>query len=187
VPEETPATDELDRILAAVREELSRWGIDRFDTAATAARHGLDPEIIAQHWPNPSSLVLDALAQRPGGAELPPDTGSFLEDLYLLAQRMAAQVDSDDGRKLHGAHIITDQHLATVDIRRTAWRARADSLLVVFERAQQRGELRDGVDAVTALEMLFAPINMRVVYTGDSVTDEYCRRLADMVWRATAA
>ncbi len=184
VAEDTTPVEELDRVLDAVREELSRWGIDRFDVAATTERHGLDPALVAQHWPDSTSLVLAALAQRPD--DTPPDSGSLLEDLYLLAVGMAALVGSGEGPKLHGAHLITDPYLGTVEIRRAAWRARADSLRVVFDRAHEREEIRSGVNPETSLEMLFAPINMRILYTGETVTDEYCRTLADMVFRSIA-
>lgn len=185
VPEDAAPVDELDRVLGAVREELTRWGIDRFDVAATTERHGLDPQLVARHWPDSASLVLDALAHRPDD-DFPPDTGSLLEDLYLLAVGMATILGSQDGPKLHGAHLITDPYLGTVEIRRAAWRARADSLRVIFDRARDRDEIRTGVDPEVCLEMVFAPINMRILYTGEPVTDDYCRKLTEMVWRSIA-
>lgn len=178
------STDDLAGILAAVRTELGQWGIDRFDVAAMTHRHGLDYQVVTQRWPNPTELILDALADRPTVSAAPPDTGSLLEDLSLLAIGMSELITSEDGRKLHGAHLIADQQLLTVDIRRQAWRARATGLGIIFERAQQRGELREGVDTVAALEMLFAPINMRVLYTGETVDEDYCRLIAEMVYRA---
>ena len=38
-----------------------------------------------------------------------------------------------------------------------------------------------------ALELLFAPINMRALYTGMPVDDDYCRTIADMVYRAISS
>ena len=52
--------------------------------------------------------------------------------------------------------------------------------------ARERGELLDGVDALTALELLFAPINMRALFTGEPIDDDYCRTIAELVWRAVA-
>jgi hypothetical protein len=181
------ADDDLGRIVAAVHDELARWGIDRFDVPALAHRHGLDIEAIQRRWPDPKDLILDALAQRPGDDASPPDSGSLRTDLFVLAQRMAAMVTSDAGRKLHGGHLIGDTHIASVDVRRSAWRSRAASLEVVFERARQRGELREGVDHFTALELLFAPINMRALYTGEPVDDAYCQTIAELVYCAVTA
>jgi hypothetical protein len=84
------------------------------------------------------------------------------------------------------AHIIANPNLPTARIRKEAWRARSDNLRVVVERARERGELRDGVDALSLLELLFAPINMRELFTGEPVDEEYCRNLAELVCRAVA-
>ncbi|OAN30210.1 TetR-like C-terminal domain-containing protein [Mycolicibacterium iranicum] len=183
--EHTPSDDQ--RIVAAVHDELARWGIDRFDVGAMAHRHGLDAEAIQRRWPDPEVLILEALAHRPGDNAQPPDTGSLRTDLFELAVRMAAMVTSTDGRKLHGGHLIGDVEIASMDVRRSAWMARAATLEVVFERARQRGEINDSVDSHIALELLFAPINMRALYTGMPVDDTYCTTIADMVYRAVSS
>ena len=177
---------EKSRIFAAVHQELAQWGIDRFNVGALAHRHGLDLETIEKHWPDPEFLILDALARRPGDEESLPDTGSLRTDLFELATRMAAMVTSDDGRKLHGGHLIGDAYITSIEVRQAAWRARAASLDAVFERARQRGEFRADVDYSTVLELLFAPINMRALYTGDPVDDNYCRTVSDLVYRAVS-
>jgi hypothetical protein len=181
------ADDEQHRIVAAVHDELGRWGIDRFDVRAMAHRHGLDVDAILRRWPDPEALILEALARRPGDQASPPDTGSLRTDLFDLASRMAALVTSEAGRKLHGGHLIADTHVASVDVRQSAWRSRAATLAVVFERARVRGEIRSDIDYFTALELLFAPINMRALYTGEPVDDAYCRTVADLVYRAVSA
>lgn len=183
--EHSLADDDLHRVVAAVHDELARWGIDRFDIGAMAHRHGLDVDAILRRWPDPELLILDALAQRPGDTAA-PDTGSLRSDLFYLAVRMAAMVTSESGRKLHGAHLISDIRYGGVEIRQSAWRARAATLAVVFDRARERGEMRDGVDYVTALELLFAPINMRALYTGELVDDDYCQTVADLVYCAVS-
>lgn len=178
--------EERDRIVSAVHDEVARWGIDRFNVAAMADRHGLDEQKIAQHWPEPESLILDALSRRPGHDAGPPDTGSLRADLYALAVGMAAMVTSEAGRRLHSGHLIGAGYITSVEVRRAAWRARAGSLGVVFERARDRGELREGVDDLAVLELLFAPINMRALYTGEPVDDAYCHKVSDMVYRAVS-
>lgn len=170
-----------------MHDELARWGIDRFDVGAMAHRHGLDVDAIQRRWPDPQELILDALAQRPGDDGSPPDTGSLTTDLFELAVRMAAIVTSETGRKLHGGHLIGDSYMPSVDVRQSAWRTRAAALAVMFERARVRGEIRDGIDYFTALELLLAPINMRALYTGEPVDDAYCQTVADLVYRAVSA
>lgn len=181
----TLTSEEYDQIVSAVHEELARWGIDRFNVQAMADRHGLDLDAIQQRWPDPELLVLDALAHRPGDTP-PPDTGSLRTDLFMLAARMAEMVTSDAGRKLHGGHLIGDSYISSVEVRQSAWRARVATLDVVFDRARSRGEITDDVDQATALELLFAPINMRALYTGEPVDEDYCRTVADLVYHAVS-
>ncbi|WP_370331446.1 TetR-like C-terminal domain-containing protein [Mycolicibacterium hippocampi] len=186
--DDRPLADvDRERVVAAVHEEVARWGIDRFDLGSMAHRHGLDEQAILQHWRDPETLILDALARRPGDGDGPPDTGSLRSDLFVLAVRMATLVTSMAGRKLHGGHLIGDTRISSVEIRQTAWRERANSLGVVFDRARERGELRSGVDFRNVLELLFAPINMRALYTGEPVDDDYCRTVSELVYCAVAA
>jgi AcrR family transcriptional regulator len=180
IPEEV-----RERVLAAAYDELTRWGIDRFSIVALADRHGLDPAVIHQQWTNEERLMLDVFLHWPNGEKIAaPDTGSLRTDLFALAAGMASYVQSDIGRSLQVTHLIGNPDLPTARIRRAVWRARSASLHVVFERARQRGELLDGVDALTVLELLFAPINMRELFTGEPVDDDYCRTISELVWRA---
>ena len=173
-----------ERVLAAACDELIRWGIDRFSIVSLADRHGLDPAMIRQQWGNEERLIIDVLSSWPGKQMTPPDTGSLRGDLLALAVRMARYVQSDIGRSLQVAHIIGNPDLPSAHVRRAVWRARSSRLRVVVDRARERGELREGVDALTVLELLFAPINKRALFTGEPVDDDYCRTVSELVWRA---
>jgi AcrR family transcriptional regulator len=172
-----------ERVLAAAYDELARWGIDRFNIVSLADRHGLDPGLIRQQWGDEERLILDVYLW-PQKQMAAPDTGSLRSDLLALANDMASYVQSEIGRSLQTTHIITNPGLPTARIRQALWRARSASLRIVVDRARQRGELLDGVDALTVLELLCAPINMRALFTGDPIDDDYCRTISEFVWRA---
>ena len=177
-----------EQVLAAAYDELTRWGIDRFSLVALADRHRLDPVVIRQHWGSEEGLVIDVLLHLPNTERItPPDLGSLRSDLWALAVGMGAYVQSDIGRSLQVAHVIGNPDLPTARIRQAVWRARSDRLRVVFERARERGELLDGIDDLTVLEMLFAPINMRALFTGEPVDEDYCKAISELVWRAVKA
>jgi Tetracyclin repressor-like, C-terminal domain len=179
IPEEV-----RERVLAAAYDELIRWGIDRFSIMSLADRHGLDAGVIRQQWGHEEHLMLDVFVRWPGKEVTPPDTGSLRNDWLPLAAGMASYVQSEVGRRLQITHLIGNPGLPTAQLRRAVWRARSDNLRVVVDRAHQRGELRDGVDALTVLELLFAPINMRALFTGEPVDDDYSRTVPELVWRA---
>jgi tetracycline repressor-like protein len=174
-------------VLAAAYEELTRWGIDRFSVLSMAGRHGLDLELIQQHWSSPDRLVIEVLLCGPDKESfIVPDTGSLLADLQALAIWMSGYLSSEPGRKLQLAYVIGNPNLPTANLRRAIWRARSDVLQVVVERARRRGELRDDVDAHTVFELLFAPIHMRALFTAEPIDDEYCGTISELVCRAVA-
>jgi hypothetical protein len=54
----------------------------------------------------------------------------------------------------------------------------------VIDRARERGELRDGVNTLAAVQIVMAPLNIRALYTDAPVDDDYCAAVADMAWHA---
>jgi hypothetical protein len=171
-------------VLAAAYDELTRWGIDRFSILSLADRHGLDPGVIRQQWGNEERLIFDVFLSTPGAGVPAPDTGSLRTDLLELAAAQATYIQSKSGRRLQIKNIIEHDDLPRTQIRRAIWKAYCDRISIVFDRARQRGELLDSVDALTVLELLFAPINMRALFSGEPVDDDYCRTISELVWCA---
>jgi hypothetical protein len=56
----------------------------------------------------------------------------------------------------------------------------------VIDRARERGELRDGISTVAAVQIVLAPLNIRALYSDAVVDDDYCAAVADMAWHALA-
>ncbi|MCV7358673.1 TetR/AcrR family transcriptional regulator C-terminal ligand-binding domain-containing protein [Mycolicibacterium fluoranthenivorans] len=178
----TPEFREL--VHAAARQELTKWGIDRFSIVALADRNGLPVDEILEFWTDEAALIMDVLLDGAGREAAPPDTGSLRGDLYALAVGMAAYLGSDQGHQIQGSHLIGEPFLDGIEIRRTLWRVRVQRLGIVFGRARDRGELRDGIEPAVVLELLLAPINMRALFTGEPIDEPYCRVVADLVWHA---
>lgn len=184
---DSAASEFRDRVYAAAHDELAHWGIDRFNLVALAHRHRLDIDEIREHWADEIALIVDVLLDGSRRRMVLPDTGSLRGDLLALAIAMAHYVTSPDGHQLQGTHLIGDTNQRSLDIRRELWNRRSQRLAVIIDRARERGELRDGIETETALELLFAPINMRALFTAQPIDDAYCQNLADCVWRAIAA
>lgn len=181
------AAEFRDRVYAAAHDELARWGIDRFSIPALADRHRIDADTIYQLWADEATLIVDVLLGDSNQKVALPDTGSLRGDLTALAMGMAAYVSSAAGHRVQSTHLIADPQLRSVGIRSKLWETRVKRMSVVFDRARDRGELRAGIDAATALELLFAPINMRALFTGYPIDEPYCRTISEAVWRAIAA
>ncbi len=175
-----------EQILAAALDEVTQWGIERFSVENLLTRDGIDRSSIAAHWPDGEELLLDVLLDWPGRTVGPPDTGSLAGDLTLMVMAMAAYIDSESGRRVQGALVIPNRSGMRIDIRQKVWQRRASAMQVVFARAVARGEMRADLDSRVVLQMLMAPINMRLLLTHEPVDEQYRRTLVEMVCRAVA-
>ncbi|WP_233211045.1 TetR-like C-terminal domain-containing protein [Mycobacterium sp. shizuoka-1] len=181
VPEDVRRT-----VLAAAYDELTRWGLERFDIPTMCARHKIDESLVSRYWGDGHALALDVLVSWNAEILSPPDTGSLRDDLQALAAAVARQVNNPLARSLLRAMVVDDRAAFPDDTRMAFWRQRFVSINAVFDRAADRGEMRPGVDRVAAMQLIFAPINVRALYTKDQVDDGYYTAIADLVWHAIA-
>jgi AcrR family transcriptional regulator len=175
-----------EQILAAAFDEVTHWGIERFSVQNLAARHGIGTADIFERWVDEDDLLLDVLLDGPGRSIAPPDTGSLRDDLTLVAMAMAAYISTDKGRSLQGTLLIGNRDRFRVDVRAQVWQRRSAVMAAVFDRAVARGEMRADIDPRLVLQMVVAPINMRVLFNNDVADESYCRTLVDLVCRAVA-
>lgn len=66
------------------------------------------------------------------------------------------------------------------------WREQFTVVRSVVDRARERGELREGVNTLAAVQLVLAPLNIRALYSDAAVDDDYCAAIADMAWHALA-
>jgi len=66
------------------------------------------------------------------------------------------------------------------------WRAQFAIVRLVVDRARERGELREGVNTLAAVQLVLAPLNIRALYSDAAVDDDYCAAIAEMAWHALA-
>lgn len=172
------------RVFEAAFDELTRWGLERFSVATMCARHGIDENLVATYWHDGRRLALDTLLSWSEELLHPPDTGSLRTDLQALAEAVARQVNTDVGRSLMRAMVVDDRAAFTDDTRMEFWKQRFNAVRTITDRAAQRGELRAGVDALAAVQLVIAPLNIRALYTREPIDDAYCQSIADLVWHA---
>ncbi|MGE2832352.1 TetR/AcrR family transcriptional regulator C-terminal ligand-binding domain-containing protein [Mycobacterium sp. SMC-4] len=177
--------DERKRALDAALEELQQWGVDRFSIEAVAQRGHLDPGVLRQLWGNESQLIIDALASYSQLMISPPDTGSLQEDLCELAMALANYLNAPVGRRIARMLVIDSKsQAADVKTRVAFYALRREVIEVIFRRAAERGELRDDVKPIVALQLLTSPLHTFALYRDDPVDPAYCRMVADLVARA---
>ncbi|WP_445170432.1 TetR-like C-terminal domain-containing protein [Mycolicibacterium sp. Dal123E01] len=173
-------------MLAAAHDELARWGLERFDIPTMCARHKIDEAVVTRYWGEGRNLALDALLYWSDDVLASPDTGSLRSDLRALAAAVARQVNGELGRSLLRAMVVDDRAAFADGTRMEFWMRRFGAIRAVFERADARGEIREGVDLIAAMQMVLAPINVRALYTADPIEPQYSETIADLAWHAIA-
>jgi AcrR family transcriptional regulator len=174
------------QVMPAALDELARWGVERFSIEAMAERHRLDPTMIYRHWGDRQHLIVDAALADAETFSSANDTGSFRGDLLSLARNLTARLNTEAGRTYLRAMAMNPRGHHDDETRMMLWRARFAAVRVVIDRARERGELREGVDIVAAVQIVLAPLNIRALYSDAVIDDDYCAAIADMAWHALA-
>ena len=175
-----------ERVLNAALDELTRWGVERFSVEAMATGHGIDADSVYRYWGNTQRLLLDVMFHKSDQMVVTPDTGSLRGDLEAMALSVAAYLNTTVGRKLLRVMIVDERALHSDDTRTIYWRRRYEIVRAILDHAAVRGELREGVDPLTGVQILLAPLNIRVLYSNEPLDDAYCLRVAELAWHALA-
>ncbi|OBG19699.1 TetR-like C-terminal domain-containing protein [Mycobacterium sp. 852002-51057_SCH5723018] len=174
------------QVMPAALDELARWGVERFSIEALAERHRLDPAMIYRYWGGRQQLIVAAALADAEAFSTATDTGSLRGDLLALARNVADRLNTDEGRIFVRALVMDRRGHHDEQSRIMLWRARFAAVRAVVDRARERGELREGVNTLVAVQILLAPLNIRVLYSDARIDDHYCATVADMAWHALA-
>lgn len=137
-------------ILEAALEVLAECGYDGMTVDMVATRAKAGKATLYRRWPSKAELVIDAVAcmkQAQSRIEDLPDTGTLRGDLVALIRTPSLE-DAERKMQVMGglvSMLARDPHLAdAVDEAIIEPRARLNRLL--FQRAMDRGEIRDDAD-----------------------------------------
>lgn len=159
-------------ILDAATELLIEVGFGRLSVDTVASRAGVGKATIYRRWRSKTELLRAALGLLPE-PDASSDAGDLRSDLKsLLAAEVANFVESDAGDLM--PQLIAEAHFDPElrGVLHAKSQARRAVVRQVLERAQQRGELRDGLDLEVAIDMVTAPIFIRRLITDAPITPE---------------
>ncbi|MEB3982441.1 TetR-like C-terminal domain-containing protein [Mycobacterium sp. 663a-19] len=182
--QETIPADVRARVMPAVLDELVRWGVERFSIEALAERHRLDAAMVYKYWGDRRHLIVDAALTDVENISWETDTGSLRGDLLALARTVADRINAEIGRTLLRALVMDGRGYHDEETRMRFWRVYFAAVRAVVDRARERGEVRDGVNTLAAVQIVLAPLNIRALYTDAPIDDGYCVAVADMAWHA---
>ncbi|OBG64637.1 MULTISPECIES: TetR-like C-terminal domain-containing protein [unclassified Mycobacterium] len=178
--------DVRERVMPAVLDELSRWGVERFSIEALAERHRLDAAMVYRYWGDRRRLIVDAVLSDIDRVNTGTDTGSLRGDLQALARNVTNRINTEVGRTLLRSLVMDRRSGHDEATRLRFWWAHFTAVRAVVDRARERGELREGVNTLAAVQIVLSPLNIRVLYSDVPVDDEYCEAIADMAYHALA-
>lgn len=147
-----------------------------------AARAGVHKTTVYRRWPTKAELVYDAVGQQSAEAVPVPDTGNLLDDLRIFARQIVANIGSDGGskrsRSIVAAAATSDELAAAM---RGFWSDRLAASAPIVERAIERAELPSDADPNLIIESLIGPLWVRLLLTGEPITDDLADRVARLV------
>ncbi len=177
-----------DSVLRATEAALAADGYDALCIEDVARRAGVHKTTVYRRWPSKAELVADTMRERSTKRVEVPDTGTLAGDLRALARAVVANIGSDDGfaitRNLLAATITSN---AVADDMPKFWSERLQLTGDIVERAIARGELPDDVDANVLIETLIGPLYVRLLLTGEPLSEEVADQVARIVTAGAAA
>lgn len=164
-------------VLDATVDLLHERGPEGLTIAAVAQRSGVHETSIYRRWHSVPELGLAAVLSRVRVEIPPPDTGSLDGDLLALMRSAAEFIATPLGGTLLRLAVRQAHDPQFRDARDSFWASRFEFMDGVLTRAEERGELRPGLDRQVVVEMLSAPLHLRTLLTGQPVDEAYLTRV----------
>jgi AcrR family transcriptional regulator len=173
--------DREQEILDAALEVLADVGYDRFTMDAVAHRAKASKATLYRRWNSKATLVVEALA-RVKGVPAFPDTGDLRTDLLETFCGLGGLTDHDATSTLGAVltAVSTDPEFA-LEFRRQVVEPKARVSRLIFERARDRGELRDDLDLDIVVPALAGIVLHRVYVFGDKPDPQLIERAVDQI------
>lgn len=174
--------DREQELFGATLEVLAEVGYDRLTMDAVASRAKASKATLYRKWDGKAALVIDALMSQKTPQVLPADTGSLRGDLLAVFCGTGGLTDKHQTDLL--GSVITaigrDAEFAA-QFRNRFIAPKAAVARQIYERAQERGELRDGIDIDLVSTALPGIILHRMFLLGDPPTQDLIARVIDQV------
>ncbi|MEU8635479.1 TetR/AcrR family transcriptional regulator [Amycolatopsis sp. NPDC048633] len=180
-------TRSREAILAAARELLLQEGPAAVTHQHVAARAGVGRATVYRHWPQPGTLLGDAMA----GVRLPffrepvPPVRTWLRQQL---RSLADELDLPDVRAVTAALVQGVVDAGTTDGPEQPAEAIGRRLRAALASAQESGELRLAVDARDAAALVVGPLFYRSMLELGPVSEAMIDRLVDTLgtWTGSA-
>ncbi|MEP7092208.1 MAG: TetR/AcrR family transcriptional regulator [Nocardioidaceae bacterium] len=162
-----------DSALLATRELLAEGGLGAATIDAISGRSGVSKATLYKHWPSRIAIAAEAFGSDVAQAVPVPDTGTTEGDLREQIRLVSSFYASAEGqvyRELVAA-CVQDEGGAAY-FRAFFLAGRRTTTKVLWERGVERGDVRPGIDAELATDLMFGPLLLRLMTGHLPLTDE---------------
>ena len=158
-------------VLAATLELLSQQGYEAMTTKEIASVAGVNEVSLFRRWGTKAAIVAEAL-QDYGATETPtPDTGTLQTDMLELLRGIIVRIQTPIGKVIDQIVVGHYPQPELEEVRRAYWRDRFSRAEAVIQRAKDRGELPEEIDAHCLIEAAIGPILVRANATDQPLDD----------------
>jgi AcrR family transcriptional regulator len=166
-----------DAILDATMLILAEEGYGGLTTAKIAARARASKSTIYRRWPSKEHLVLAAIDRSP--PLQPRDSGDLVADLLDVVQQFMRLLRETPLGGALGALAAERAHNPSLAAAFDPWMARRrQPTRQILEQAAARGKLPADLDIELAMDLIWGPLLLRLVFPQAAVTPE---ALGDML------
>ncbi|GAB3426625.1 TetR/AcrR family transcriptional regulator [Flindersiella endophytica] len=151
-------------ILSAAMDLCLHQGFAKVTMEGIAKHAGVGKQTIYRWWPSKGAVVQEALNEQVGSETDFPDTGDIRRDLRTQMNGVARLFASDASVPYVGliAAAQSDPELAR-SLLATVVEPRVRACRQRLSKAQEQGEIRQGVDLEVAVEILYGPLYYRLL------------------------
>ena len=168
-------------VLAATLDLLSQRGYEAMTTKDIAAQAGVNEVTLFRRWGTKAAIVAEAL-QNYSATETPtPDTGSLRTDMLESLRGIIARIQTPLGRVIDPIVVGHNPQPELEEVRRAYWRDSFSRAEAIVQRAKDRGELPNEVDAHFLIEMAIGPILVRANATDQPLDDQLPERIVALL------
>jgi AcrR family transcriptional regulator len=164
-------------------------GLSRLTIEGIALRAGVSKATIYRWWDGKTDLIVEAYLAKAARDVPIPETGSVRQDLVELLGRLAfALTKLGSGRTMTDFVVEAHSNSSFGDLfRSTLLASRRRAMAQVIERAQQRGEIRQGAQPTVIIDALYGAMYHRLLMSRETIDGEYVRDLVSTVIDGVAA
>jgi AcrR family transcriptional regulator len=169
-------------IRAAILRLLADVGYGALTMDAVAAEAGVGKATIYRRWRTKQDLVVDTISDLNREEATPPDSGSLEGDLRQMLRQMVGVINGPAGAATLSLLSTVPHQPALAEAFRNGplavWRHAFEQ---IWDRAEQRGEVRSGLAGSVLSESTSALLVQRWLLTGEPVDQAYADEVLDTV------